>query len=108
VRGAGLLTGRTATTHWSTYAELERYGVTPVADRVVEHLDDRLLTGAGVSSGIDMALHLVELLVDRTAAEAAQLMIECDPRPHVRSGSVASTSDTTMTRVVEYASVRRH
>ncbi len=105
---AGLLTGLTATTHWSTYAELERYGVTPVADRVVEHLDRRLITAAGVSSGIDMALRLVELLVDRTAAEAAQLMIEYDPTPPVDSGSVAKSSDATMTRVIEYASVGRH
>jgi transcriptional regulator GlxA family with amidase domain len=105
---AGLLTGLSATTHWSTYAELERYGVTPVADRVVEHLDRRLITAAGVSSGIDMALRLVEILVDRTAAEAAQLMIEYDPMPPVDSGSVAKTSDATMTRVIEYASVGRH
>jgi len=105
---AGLLTGLTATTHWSTYADLEKFGVTPVADRVVEHLDHRLVTAAGVSSGIDMALRLVELLVDRTAAEAAQLMIEYDPTPHIDSGSVAKASDATMTRVIEYASVGRH
>lgn len=104
---AGLLTGRTATTHWSTYADLERYGVVPVAERVVEHLDDRLVTAAGVSSGIDMALRLVELLVDRTAAEAAQLMIEYDPTPPVSSGSVAVTTDVTMARVIEYASAGR-
>jgi len=104
---AGLLDGRTATSHWSTYAELEHYDVTAVAQRVVEHLDDRLLTAAGVSSGIDMALRLVELLVDRTAAEAAQLMIEYDPSPHVDSGSVAVASDAIMTRVFEYASAGR-
>jgi len=104
---AGLLTGRTATTHWSAYPELERYGVTAVAERVVEHPDDRLITAAGVSSGIDMALRLVDLLVDRTAAEAAQLMIEYDPTPHVHSGTVATTTDETMTRVIEYASVGR-
>ena len=105
---AGLLTGLTATTHWSTYADLEKFGVTPTADRVVEHLDQRLITAAGVSSGIDMALRLVELLVDRTAAEAAQLMIEYDPTPHIDSGSVAKASDATMTRVIEYASIGRH
>ena len=104
---AGLLTGLTATTHWSTYADLEKFGVTPTAVRVVEHLDQRLMTAAGVSSGIDMALRLVELLVDRTAAEAAQLMIEYDPTPHIDSGSVAKASDVTMTRVIEYASVGR-
>ncbi len=104
---AGLLTGRTAATHWAAHAELERYGATAVPDRVVEHLDDRLVTAAGVSSGIDMALRLVELLVDRTAAEAAQLMIEYDPRPPVDAGSVAAASDAAMTRAVEYASVGR-
>ncbi len=104
---AGLLTGRTATTHWSTYAELAAHGAVPVAERVVEHLDDRLITAAGVSSGIDMALRLVELLVDRTAAEATQLMIEYDPQPHVHSGSVAATSEETMLRVIEYASSGR-
>ena len=105
---AGLLNGRTATTHWSAYAELEHYGVTAVPDRVVEHLDDRLLLAAGVSSGIDMALRLVELLVDRTAAEAAQLMIEYDPAPHVHGGSVRSSTDAAMARAVEYASYGRH
>jgi transcriptional regulator GlxA family with amidase domain len=104
---AGLLTGLTATTHWATYAELEVYGVTPVADRVVEHLDRRILTAAGVSSGIDMALRLVELLVDTTAARAAQLMIEYDPEPPVDSGSVAKASEETMARVIEYASSGR-
>ena len=104
---AGLLTGLTATTHWATYSELEVYGVTPVADRVVEHLDRRILTAAGVSSGIDMALRLVELLVDTTAARAAQLMIEYDPQPPVDSGSVAKASEETMTRVIEYASAGR-
>jgi len=104
---AGLLTGLTATTHWSTYADLEAYGVTAVPERVVEHLDRRILTAAGVSSGIDMALRLVELLVDDTAARAAQLMIEYDPQPPFDAGSVAKASDETMTRVIEYASVGR-
>ena len=104
---AGLLTGLTATSHWSTYAELEKYGVTAVADRVVEHVEDRIITSAGVSSGIDMALRLVELLIDRTAAEAAQLMIEYDPQPPVDAGSVAKASESVMTRVEEYASVGR-
>ena len=105
---AGLLTGRTATSHWSTYAELEAYGVTAVAQRVVEHLNDRIITAAGVSSGIDMALRLVEILIDRTAAEAAQLMIEYDPAPHIGSGSVATTSEETMARVIEYDSAGRN
>jgi transcriptional regulator GlxA family with amidase domain len=104
---AGLLDGLTATTHWATYPELAAHGAVPVADRVVEHLDRRILTAAGVSSGIDMALRLVELLVDTTAARAAQLMIEYDPLPPVDSGSVAKASEETMTRVLEYASSGR-
>jgi transcriptional regulator GlxA family with amidase domain len=81
--------------------------VTAVPDRVVEHLDRRILTAAGVSSGIDMALRLVELLVDTTAARAAQLMIEYDPQPPFDSGSVAKSSEETMARVIEYASSGR-
>jgi transcriptional regulator GlxA family with amidase domain len=73
---------------------------------VVEHLDRRIVTSAGVSSGIDMALRLVELLVDRTAAEAAQLMIEYDPQPPYDSGSVAKSSAATLARVTEYAQLR--
>ena len=83
---AGILRDLTATTHWACYAELEAQGAVPCAQRVVEHLDRRIITAAGVSSGIDMALRLVELLVDRTAAEAAQLMIEYDPQTSLRFG----------------------
>ena len=110
---AGLLDGLTATTHWSCYPELQAQGATPVADRVVEHLDRRIITAAGVSSGIDMALRLVELLVDRTAAEAAQLMIEYDPQPPFTCGSMAATNASAdggaavMHRVIEYAQLRQ-
>jgi putative intracellular protease/amidase len=104
---AGLLKGLTATSHWSCYAELEAEGALPVAQRVVEHLDERIITSAGVSSGIDMALRLTELLVDRTAAEAAQLMIEYDPDPPFDTGSVAKSNDVIMTRVIEYATLRQ-
>jgi transcriptional regulator GlxA family with amidase domain len=104
---AGLLTGLTATTHWSCYPELAAAGATPVADRVVEHLDHRIITAAGVSSGIDMALRLVEILVDRTAAEASQLMIEYDPQPPFDCGTVAKSNDAVMHRVIEYAQLRQ-
>lgn len=110
---AGLLQGLTATTHWSCYTELQAHGVTPVADRVVEHLDRRLITAAGVSAGIDMAMRLVELLYDDTAAKACQLMIEYDPQPPFDSGSVAkleaggaAEADAVMQRVIEYAQLR--
>ena len=104
---AGLLDGLIATTHWSCYTDLAALGATPTAERVVEHLDRRIITSAGVSSGIDMALRLVELLVDRTAAQAAQLMIEYDPQPPFDSGSVAKADDVTLDRVSRYARLRQ-
>ena len=103
---AGLLDGLTATTHWGALDVLARYGATPTGERVVEHLDRRIITAAGVSSGIDMALRLVELLVDRVAAEACQLMIEYDPQPPFDAGSTESAGDEVMERVVEYARQR--
>jgi len=104
---AGLLRGLTATTYWACYPELEALGARATAQRVVEHLDQRIITAAGVSSGIDMALRLVELLVDRTAAEAAQLMIEYDPQPPFDCGSRAKCGDAVMQRVLEYARLRQ-
>ena len=104
---AGLLTGLTATTHWSTYDELAATGATPTADRVVEHLDRRIITSAGVSSGIDMALRLMELLFDRTTAEASQLMIEYDPQPPFDAGSVPKAGPGVIERVVEFAAHRK-
>ena len=104
---AGLLDGLTATTHWACYPELEALGAVATPQRVVEHLDRRIITAAGVSSGIDMALRLVELLVDRTAAEAAQLMIEYDPQPPFDSGSLDKSSEAVVARVADYAGQRR-
>lgn len=104
---AGLLDGLTATTHWGAYAALERTGATPTAQRVVEHLDRRIITAAGVSSGIDMALRLVELLFDRAAAEACQLMIEYDPQPPFDAGAVDKVDAGVMERVQEYAALRQ-
>ena len=104
---AGLLAGLSATTHWACYPELAALGAVPTAQRVVEHLDERIVTAAGVSSGIDMALRMVELLVDRTAGQAAQLMIEYDPEPPFDAGSVAKADDVVVNRVIEYARRRR-
>jgi transcriptional regulator GlxA family with amidase domain len=104
---AGLLEGLTATTHWSCYPELAAHGAVPIPQRVVEHLDRRIITSAGVSSGIDMALRMVELLLDTTAAEAAQLMIEYDPQPNFDSGSTSKASEEVVARVIEYAQLRQ-
>jgi transcriptional regulator GlxA family with amidase domain len=103
---AGLLDGLDATTHWSARDILTKYGVTVSEARVVEHLDRRIITAAGVSSGIDMALRLVELLVDRTAAEAMQLMIEYDPQPPFDAGALGKADDAVLERVREFAALR--
>ncbi|EKF21788.1 DJ-1/PfpI family protein [Mycolicibacterium hassiacum DSM 44199] len=99
---AGLLTGLTATTHWRAVELLESLGARYVPQRVVEHLPQRVLTAAGVSSGIDMALRLVELLAGRDAAEAAQLMIEYDPQPPFDAGAVAKAPEATRHLAEDY------
>ena len=99
---AGLLDGLTATTHWSAYNALEKLGAIATSDRVVEHLDQRIITAAGVSSGIDMALRLSELLVDDVAAKAMQLMIEYDPQPPFDAGSVDKAGEEVLARMAEY------
>jgi putative intracellular protease/amidase len=104
---AGLLDGLTATTHWRAARLLDELGARYVPDRVVEHLPQRILTAAGVSSGIDMALRLVELLVDREAAQAAQLLIEYDPRPPFDSGALAKADDATKARATEFLRARK-
>lgn len=100
---AGLLDGLTATTHWSAYSTLEKLGATPVEDRVVEHLDRRIITAAGVSSGIDMALRLSELLVDDVAAKAMQLAIEYDPQPPFDMGALSKADAEVIERLAVYA-----
>lgn len=104
---AGLLDGLTATTHWRGADLLNELGARYVPTRVVEHLPQRLITAAGVSSGIDMALRLVELLVDREAAQAVQLLIEYDPQPPFDSGSLAKADRTTVARANEYLQARQ-
>ena len=88
---AGLLDGLEATTHWSEAGALKSYGATYTARRVVEQ-PGGIITAAGVSSGIDMALRLAELIAGRVAAEAYQLAIEYDPQPPFDSGSLAKAS----------------
>jgi putative intracellular protease/amidase len=103
---AGLLEGLTATTHWSVLEMLRDFGAEPTSQRVVEHLDRRIITAAGVSSGIDMALRLSELLVDDVAAKAMQLIIEYDPQPPFDAGALAKAGDEVVARVAEYAAVK--
>jgi putative intracellular protease/amidase len=83
---AGLLGGVEATTHWAARETLAQLGAVPVAERVVRR--GKIVTGAGVSAGIDMALQLAELIAGEGVAQAIQLGIEYDPEPPHDSGSI--------------------
>jgi transcriptional regulator GlxA family with amidase domain len=82
---AGLLEGKRATTHWLYRDALRRFGAEPVTERVVA--DGKLITAAGVSSGIDMALELVRREHGDELAQSVQLAIEYDPQPPFEAGS---------------------
>ena len=84
---AGLLEGKEATTHWAAMDRLAGYGAIPKRERVVAH--PKLVTAAGVSAGIDMALWLAAELHGPDIAELLQLGIEYDPAPPFDSGSPA-------------------
>ena len=75
----GLLDGRQATTHWVYYKILEEFGATYVRKRWVE--DDKFISSAGVSAGIDMALHLAARLTDEETARRVQRSLGYDPHP---------------------------
>jgi len=81
---AGLLDGRRATTYWASHERLRELGAVPVAERVV--VDGNVVTAAGVSSGIDMALTLVAEAHGPELAQAMQLAIEYDPEPPFDAG----------------------
>jgi putative intracellular protease/amidase len=82
---AGILDGKRATSHWAYRDELRRGGAEPVAERVV--VDGKIVTAAGVSAGIDMALKLAALEAGDDVARAIQLGIEYDPDPPFDAGS---------------------
>jgi putative intracellular protease/amidase len=82
---AGLLDGVPATTHWLARELIAELGAKPVPERVVEH--GRIVTAAGVSAGLDMALMLVQKINGDEVAQAVQLGIEYDPQPPLDSGS---------------------
>jgi transcriptional regulator GlxA family with amidase domain len=84
---AGLLEGKRATGHWLYLEPLRAYGADPVGGRYVQ--DGKVITAAGVSAGIDMALHLVGLEAGAEVASAVQLAIEYDPQPPSDHGSPA-------------------
>ena len=83
--GAGILDGLEATTHWASMDLLAKFGARPTSRRVVEQ--GKVITAAGVSAGIDMALMLAAKLVHEDLAKAIQLGIEYDPQPPYDCGS---------------------
>lgn len=81
---AGLLEGKRATTHWASHSLLEKFGAIPVKDRVVR--DGNLMTGGGVTAGIDFALTLISEIFDADTSQAVQLQIEYAPAPPFNAG----------------------
>ncbi len=82
---AGLLKGKRATSHWAAVEHLAALGAIPVREKVV--IDGNVVTGAGVTSGIDFALSLAAILEGEAVAREIQLQIEYDPAPPFDSGS---------------------
>jgi cyclohexyl-isocyanide hydratase len=82
---AGLLKGYRASTHWTAMQALAPFGAIPTKARVC--VDRNRVTGGGVTAGIDFALTLVSIMVDRRTAEAIQLRLEYNPAPPFNAGS---------------------
>jgi putative intracellular protease/amidase len=87
---AGLLRGLDATSHWLVRDELVHHGANPVDERVV--VRGRIITSAGVSAGIDMALALVALLEDEAAARRIALILEYAPQPPFEGAGSPATA----------------
>ncbi|KVC72915.1 dimethylglycine dehydrogenase [Burkholderia ubonensis] len=96
---AGLLRGRRATTHWAFHALLEPLGAVPVRERVVR--DGNLITGGGVTAGIDFALTIAAELAGDDEAQAIQLELEYAPAPPFDAGSPDTAPAGVVTRVRE-------
>ncbi len=88
---AGVLRGLRANTHWLAREKLGSFGAIPTDERVVEQ--GKVITAAGVSSGIDMALVFAARIAGDEVAQAIQLGIEYDPQPPYDSGSVAKAPE---------------
>ncbi len=83
----GLLNGLEVTSHWGVYDQLRKLNTNPVAERFVQN--GKIITAAGVSAGIDMALNLAALEQGEEFAQMLQLVIEYDPKPKFDTGSLA-------------------
>jgi putative intracellular protease/amidase len=102
---AGILRDTDATTYWMVRDLLARLGARPVAERVVER--GKVITAAGVSSGIDMALTLAARLTDETTAQAIQLGIEYDPQPPFDAGAEDKAPPEAVALIREMAAAGR-
>ncbi|WP_334041085.1 DJ-1/PfpI family protein [Burkholderia ambifaria] len=96
---AGLLRGRRATTHWAFHELLEPLGAVPVRERVVR--DGNLITGGGVTAGIDFALTIAAELAGDEEAQSIQLALEYAPAPPFDAGSPDTAPASVLKRVTE-------
>jgi transcriptional regulator GlxA family with amidase domain len=96
---AGVLDGLDATTHWTAYDRLRALGANPTEERVVER--GKVITGAGVSAGIDMGLTLAARMFGDDVAKVVQLAIEYDPQPPFDSGAPSKASPETLAFISE-------
>ena len=98
---AGLLEGAPAASHFAVLDVLPLLGAARTDERVVVDEEHHIMTAAGVSSGIDMALVLAERVSDATTAQAIQLVIEYDPHPPHDAGALDKASPDVVRRAVE-------
>jgi putative intracellular protease/amidase len=98
---AGLLEGAPAASHFAVLDVLPLLGAARTDERVVVDEEHHIMTAAGVSSGIDMALALAERVSDATTAQAIQLVIEYDPQPPHDAGALDKASPDVVRRAVE-------
>ncbi|MGE0217164.1 DJ-1/PfpI family protein [Mycolicibacterium sp.] len=92
---AGLLDGKRATSHWAALPVLTTFGVQAVSDERIVAADDKIVTAAGVSAGIDLGLWLAGRIAGEARAKAIQLSIEYDPQPPFDSGHMSKSSAAT-------------
>lgn len=102
---AGVLRGKKAGGHWQARDLLEKFGVTPSAERMT--VDGKFYTSGGVTSGIDMALRVVADAADETVARKIQLAIEYDPAPPFKGGTPLTSPREIVDAVLEDGKKRR-